>query len=299
VAIAAKEWRQLVGWVAATGIDDPDEFVRRGADRTLAVLERIAPATTRALGKAEPELARKISTGSGKWVTETALHVRLLLSLGFDAQIVRGAPVGSWTSSEYSWWPVDRWLGVPIAGAPTTGATADLVARYLRSFGPASTADIRWWTGLTAGAVTTALGSIGAVQVTMRDPDAGDTVGWVMPGDLESPEPSESVALLPALDPTTMGWKERDGYLGEHGALGASLFDRNGNAGPTVWVDGQVVGAWAQRNDGSIVTELLVDVPVRRQRQIAREAERLRDLIGDARVTPRFPTPLQRSLQAD
>ena len=39
---------------------------------------------------------------------------------------------------------------------------------------------------------------------------------------------------------TFMGWKERDWFLGEHAE---PLFDRNGNAGPTVWRDGRVVGS--------------------------------------------------------
>ena len=42
--------------------------------------------------------------------------------------------------------------------------------------------------------------------------------------------PKPWVALLPALDPTVMGWQARDWYLGPHAA---ALFDRSGNAGPT------------------------------------------------------------------
>ncbi len=38
------------------------------------------------------------------------------------------------------------------------------------------------------------------------------------------------------------------------------LFDVNGNAGPTVWWDGRVVGGWSQRRDGEIVYRLLEDV---------------------------------------
>src|SRR5215218_8960306 len=70
--------------------------------------------------------------------------------------------------------------------------------------------------------------------------------------DVEKPEPW--AVLLPTLDPTTMGWKERDWYLGTHGSV---LFDSAGNAGPTVWWDGRVVGGWSQRRDGEIVYRLL------------------------------------------
>ena len=57
------------------------------------------------------------------------------------------------------------------------------------------------------------------------------------------------MALLPVLDPTVMGWKERGFYLGPHGP---ALFDRNGNAGTTAWVDGRIVGCWVQDAEGVV-----------------------------------------------
>ena len=80
--------------------------------------------------------------------------------------------------------------------------------------------------------------------------DAGP--GWVLPDD-QAPVPgrrSRGWRCCPSLDPTTMGWKERDWYLGDHGP---ALYDYNGNAGPTVWVDGRIVGGWAQRPTGEVV----------------------------------------------
>ena len=95
-----------------------------------------------------------------------------------------------------------------------------------------------------------------------------------------------------------MGWKQREWYLGDLAAFGGPVFDRNGNAGPTIWVDGRVVGGWAQRKSGEIAHQLLANVPAKRAKAIAAEAERLRELIGDARVNVRFPAPMQRELLA-
>jgi hypothetical protein len=101
------------------------------------------------------------------------------------------------------------------------------------------------------------------------------------------------VALLPALDPTVMGWTGRAWYLGEHGP---ALFDRSGNAGPTVWADGRIVGGWAQREDGKVVHRLLEDVGAEASSAIADEAARLTEWLTPVRVKPRFRTPLEREL---
>jgi hypothetical protein len=131
------------------------------------------------------------------------------------------------------------------------------------------------------------------VEVRLED----DTAAWLAPDDLDDVEPGKPwVALLPGLDPTAMGWKGRSWYLGEHTVFGGPLFDRNGNVGPTVWMDGRVVGGWAQRPDGTMAVEFLTPVPTRARRDITALAEQWRTVIGDTRVTPRFPTPLQRSL---
>jgi hypothetical protein len=128
------------------------------------------------------------------------------------------------------------------------------------------------------------------------DVDLDGTAGMVLAGDegrVSSPKPW--VALLPGLDPTTMGWQQRDWYLGAHGK---ALFDRNGNAGPTVWCDGRVVGGWAQRRSGEVVFRLLEDVGGAAADAVESEAARLTSWLGDVRVTPRFATPLQKELSA-
>ena len=97
------------------------------------------------------------------------------------------------------------------------------------------------------------MGALDAVEVELDD-----GIGYVLPDDLAPVRtPHRWVALLPGLDPTIMGWKERDWYLGAHAAR---LFDRNGNAGPTVWADGRIVGGWGQRADGVVEAEVLEPV---------------------------------------
>ena len=124
---------------------------------------------------------------------------------------------------------------------------------------------------------------------------AGGT-GLVLPDDLElTPEPEPWAALLPALDPTVMGWADRGWYLGEHAP---ALFDRSGNAGPTVWWEGRVVGGWGQRPDGEVVVRLLEDVGADAAAAVEAETARLQEWLGGVRVTPRFRTPLERELAA-
>ena len=124
------------------------------------------------------------------------------------------------------------------------------------------------------------------------------STGWTLAGDVSDGDDTPWIAFLPGLDPTTMGWKARAWYLGDLGVFGGPVFDRNGNGGPTIWVDGHVVGGWAQHKSGEVVYRVLGDVPASRLKAIAAEAEHLRSLIGDARVNVRFPAPMQKDLLA-
>ncbi len=106
--------------------------------------------------------------------------------------------------------------------------------------------------------------------------------------DLEEVEPpTPCVALLSTLDPTTMAWKERDWYLGA--ATARTLFDRNGNAGPTIWWDGRVVGGWSQRRDGEVVYRLLEDVGSEAESAVQAGGSAHRGLDRRSADQPRLP----------
>ncbi len=142
---------------------------------------------------------------------------------------------------------------------------AELVRRWLWTFGPGTAADVQWWLGATVGIVKQALADVGAVEVSLDETSGGQTgdqTGWLLPDDLDEVTHDEPwVALLPVLDPTVMGWKSRAFYL-DPGHV-PHLFDTNGNAGTTAWVDGRVVGCWVQDADGVVDVRLVEKVPTR------------------------------------
>lgn len=265
-------------------------WLERVASRTYDALAERGEASARELTKDVPELATRLAFGEGKtWGGTMGVSTRVLFLLATEGRIVRARPLGAWTSGQYRWATVERWLGAPLPELDHAEACAELLRRWLRAFGPTSITDIRWWTGWTAALAARTLDAIGAVEVALEQGP-----GYALPDDLErATAPRTWVALLPGLDPTVMGWKERSWYLGEHGE---ALFDRNGNAGPTVWAGGRVVGAWGQTDDGEIVVELLERMDSRTRAAIDAERERLRAWLGDVRIKARFPSELGRRL---
>ena len=290
--IAAEQRRLLVKHLrelAAVGDPEPWlEDVERSVLRALAA--RGGTATAEQLASDEPRLRTRLVMAQGKpYQAIQNITSRVLLLLGAQGHIVRGLPTGSLLSQRYQWTLADQWL--PPTGAPPSAAQArvELVRRWLTAFGPAPLADLQWWTGWPKSEIKQAV-----ADLHVREVDLDGVTGAVLPDDVEaSPRPGPWAALLPALDPTVMGWLDRGWFLGDHEK---ALFDRTGNVGPTVWLDGRVVGGWAQRGDGEIAVRLLEDVGADTDALVQAEAAELRRWLGDLRVIPRFRTPLEREL---
>ncbi|MEU6687081.1 winged helix DNA-binding domain-containing protein [Streptomyces sp. NPDC046832] len=291
LAVAARERASLLKHMATAGAPDA-AWLKDVEESTLAALARRGQATAAELAQDEPRLREQFVYAAGKSYEGThTVSTRLLRVLGVEGKVVRGRPLGSWTSSRF------RWAVAPEhAELDTAGAQAKLLGRWLTACGPATEADLKWWTGWRVTEVRRALSAAGAEAVSLD----GDT-GYVAAGDAGPvPAPGEPwAALLPGLDPTAMGWQQRDWYLAPQ--LRPRLFDGSGNVGPTVWWNGRVVGGWAQRPDGEIVWRLLDEDGVGRDARAAidSEAQRLAAWLGTTRITPRFRTPLERELSKD
>ncbi len=290
LGVARTQRRRSEQLVAMLGVDDPATWLREAESATLGALGRRGEATAREVAQDVPALRERARVNVGKkYEADLGMAGRVLLQLAVDGRVVRARPRGTWISSQYRWAPLDRWLGRPLDTMPVDAAQVALVRRWLERFGPGTEADIRWWTGLGAREVRAALTGNATVAV-----DLDGASGYILSDDLEAtPRPEPWVALLPALDPTTMGWQARDWYLGAHRAR---LFDSNGNAGATIWIDGRIVGGWAVRPAGDVVTRLLDDVGREMAREVEAEADRLSRWYGSVQAVPRFPTPLYREL---
>ncbi|MGH8999637.1 MAG: winged helix DNA-binding domain-containing protein, partial [Acidimicrobiia bacterium] len=287
--VAAAERRRLVKDVEAAGLHrDGDRWLADTGEQVLAALSGGWEATSSELREVVPALAGSTVYGEGKsWGGSVAVGPRVLTTLSAEGRIVRGTNAGGWTTSRPRWASMRAWLGEDIPVLAEAEALAGLVRAWLRAFGPGTAADLRWWLGTTVTAVRRALADLGAVEV-----DLDGQTGSVLPDDTGPTDAVEPwAALLPPLDPTTMGWAERGWYLGPYKGL---LFDTSGNAGPTAWWEGRIVGGWYQDAAGEVVLQVLEDIGADGRNAVEGEAERLTGWLGGTKVLPRFPSPLSK-----
>ncbi|GEP36779.1 hypothetical protein NPS01_04420 [Nocardioides psychrotolerans] len=210
---------------------------------------------------------------------------RVLTHLGATGDLVRGVNTLHWRLSRPRWTRMEDWLDVVPPRLEAREGYAELVRRWLATFGPGAVEDVQWWLGGTKAAVRQALVDLDAVEVALEEGGAG----WVLPDDIDEVSAAEPwAALLPVLDPTVMGWKHRGFYLGSHGP---ALFDRNGNAGTTAWWDGRVVGCWVQDADGVVEVRLLEDCAREARQALDVEAARLTEWLEGRRVSTVYPSP--------
>jgi hypothetical protein len=110
----------------------------------LAALARRGQATAAELTRDEPRLREQFVYAAGKSYEAThTVSGRLLRVLGVEGKVVRGRPLGSWTSSQF------RWAVAPEhPELDRAEARVDLLRRWLAACGPATEADLKWWTGM-------------------------------------------------------------------------------------------------------------------------------------------------------
>jgi len=286
--VARTERKVLEKALAGADIGDPAAWLDAAFEE---VLEALTPGgqPARTITKLVPRLQQRVILGGGKHTIDSGATSRTLGLMAVEGHIARGR-VKNWTTRNYNWHRRDHWFPHPTVRPDPDEAAVTLLTWWLETFGPGTLNDMKWWTGWTVTKTRKTLSAIETAEVAL---DSGDT-GYVLADDIaDQKAPDPWVALLPSLDPTAMGWKDRSWYVGDHHD---ELFDRFGNIGPTIWADGHLVGIWGQDPDGVIEQHLLAKVTGDQKAAIAAETTRVQDFVGDTIVKPSFPTPRQKAI---
>ena len=287
--------RLLLGMLEAGGIAEPGAAGSAAAGAEIVeLLAETGPLTAREIGARLPALAVPVPVGSGKFATTQAAHSRVLLVLG-----LRG-PGGAG--------PADRHLDqrpVPLGGQRV------LVPRRVRRRADAGPARRRG----RAGPPLVARRSVRAPAPTCSGGPAGrwpprsgrwptsarSRSSWPRARatccptiSTRSPSPEPSTALLPGLDPSTMGWKQRD-VPPRPGARAAAVRPQRQRRPDAVGgrADRRRLGPAPGRRDRCADHD---DVGAEARAALQRQADDLQELLGDVRFSVRFPAPLQAEL---
>jgi hypothetical protein len=301
---ATFEARQQKFLLVETGVceeAEADAVLERLQRRVLDVLDGHGPLTAKKINRAIPELGAKFHHDEGKKYAGTfSVGSRLIPSMCTLGLLIRARPQGTWRSNLHEYAILSDWLpDVDLNAITPQEAQAGLVRRYLAAFGPATPDDVQWWTGFSKGETQRALEALGPAVAEVAVEGWGD--GYVMLGDDVQrlrdffPADAPNVFFLPSLDPYIMGYRDRRRFLSpEHRA---KVFDRAGNATPTVWANGRVVGAWGQHKPtGSVVYGLFEPVSQAERALLQTRRRELEEFLEGKYLSPYTRTRFTRAL---
>ena len=148
--------------------------------------------------------------------------------------------------------------------------------RYLRAYGPASSSDVRSWSGLTG--LPAVIKKLRPELVAYRD-ERGRVLLDLADATLPDPDLPAPPRFLPAFDNAVLGYDDRSRIIDdEH--RGLSILGTR-----YVLVDGRVAAAWTSAGDTGGGVSVTVQ-PLRRltgaeRHDVRDEAERLAAFLGD------------------
>lgn len=169
-----------------------------------------------------------------------------------------------------TWTTVEAWLGKPLEPDPTPD---DIVIRYLAAFGPASSADVRTWSGLTG--LREVLERLRPRLRTFRD-ERGREQFDVPDGPLPDPDTPAPPRFLPQFDNVFLSHADRSRIISEEHRK--RLMITSGVGPNTFLIDGFIAGTWRiMRMDATATLQLDPFRPLATQNrdELAEEGTRL------------------------
>ncbi|SDD29525.1 Winged helix DNA-binding domain-containing protein [Sanguibacter gelidistatuariae] len=172
--------------------------------------------------------------------TDGQRGVHLLWHLAVEGLLV----LGPFRGAEQFVVLTEEWIPQPRALSGDE-AVRELVVRYLTGRGPATLADLTWWSKLP---VTAARRALDDLRDSLTELSCAGTTSWALGSTLDrvAGESPRQVLMLPGFDEFLLGYSDRSAPLAPHHAP-LTVPGGNGVFKPTVVVGGRVVGLWSRR----------------------------------------------------
>lgn len=232
---------------------------------------------------------RLTQTSRGGRVTETtnlALALRWLVATG---QFYAANQATDWRDETLIYGPLRHWYpDLDLTTAPSEAeAQKAVVHRYLAAFGPATEADISFWTGFGKSETRRATAALASeTTMTMVQGIPGMLLSLKNQADLlrNVNVPDEPVVnVLPADDLFVTAHRASRTRFFNDQKLQRRVFNSAGAAKPTIVVNGQIVGlwSWSQNEEKSSLTwQLFTEVDPTVVASIEAEIERVAEFVG-------------------
>jgi hypothetical protein len=247
--------------------------VRSGLGRRLDGVDLDALAAAgRPLFHERPQILNDVARAvAGRW--PDAVVRDLGDALSSLVELIQVPPRGLWgRQAPAANTTIEAWLGTEPR--PEVNLD-DVVRRYLRAYGPATSSDIRSWSGLTG--LPAVIDRLRPELVSYRD-ERGRELLDLADATLPDPDLPAPSRFLPAFDNAVLGYDDRSRIIDdEH--RGLSIMGAR-----YVLVDGRVAAVWDSAGDDGGVTVTVQ--PLRaltrdERRDVTEEAERLAAFLGD------------------
>jgi hypothetical protein len=246
------ELSEVVKCLYLLGEDDPiPEFAQFQIPRedalemrfyiTEALRQHGAQSSTTIKKFLEPRL---LKVYKGKWGQTTSIGpvMRWMWGLGLLNSGVGGH---HWRSKDSTFALAEN----PPEACDPSAAAQEVARHYFAWYGPAAYEDWAWWSGLPGGQSRAAFEGIRAELVEVQVSGMPETL-WIPSdqlGELEAtPDaPPEMVRMLPYEDAIIKAYKTtRYRFYDEEGLAEDIAINDNGEAEPSIWLDGRIVGTW-------------------------------------------------------
>ena len=265
--VAAEDVRWMLALHAPRVLKRSRTRLERDFDLDAATLRRCRTIIERALRGGHALTRSEIYTAleREKIATRDSRGLHILFAIAHEQHICFGPKRGK----QPTFVLLDEWIPEP-SRRTREESLAELARRYFTGHGPATAADLMWWSGLTMKEVNEAIAL------------AGKTIPNAPPRAKKAP-----VRLLPPFDEFTVGYKDRSAMIEPRFAK--HINGGGGLLNAVLVIDGRVEGTW-KRTLGRTTVDITI-APFRtfsasEMSAIEREAKRYGKFVGrEARVS--------------